>query len=45
MAHPIREDARFEIEQIVLKLYDEAASARESSRAAARRTVETPALS
>ena len=45
MAHPIREDARAEIERVVLSLYDEASTAREMSRALARRTVETPALS
>lgn len=45
MAHPIREDARSQIEQIVMALYDEAARARETSRPTALRTMETPALS
>ncbi|MEZ4650774.1 MAG: septation protein SpoVG family protein [Candidatus Eisenbacteria bacterium] len=33
MAHPIREDARSEIETLVLRLYDEAARARDAARA------------
>jgi DNA-binding cell septation regulator SpoVG len=45
MAHPIREDARAEIERLVLELFEEAQRLREASRPTSQRAVETPALS
>lgn len=45
MAHPIREDARAEIERFVLGLYEEACRLRDASRPTSQRSLESPALS